>query len=251
MENVLRKFDGRAEDYVIGRPTYAEAFVRSLFLNGMISDTSAVADIGCGTGKFAGQLLKYGCTVYGVEPNEDMRKQAVLQLSEYDRFQIWEGTEADTCLKDHCVDAVTVAQAFHWFDVRAFKQECRRILKPGGKVYLIWNIRDMKAKVNQDAYDIYYKFCPGFKGFGGGIKKDDMRIQEFFEGQYEYVEFVHPLVYTEKTFLSRSLSGSYSLKKGDFLYPEYLEALIKLYRRYERDGKVEMRNQTVVYSGTI
>lgn len=67
MESVLHRFDGRAEDYVAGRPTYAEAFVRSLFLNGVVSETSVIADIGCGTGKFAGQLLNYGCTEKSIQ----------------------------------------------------------------------------------------------------------------------------------------------------------------------------------------
>lgn len=251
MENVLHKFDGRAEDYVAGRPTYAEAFVRSLFLNGVISDTSVIADIGCGTGKFAGQLLNYGCTVYGIEPNEEMRKQAFLQLGGCDRFHILDGTEAGTCLEDHFVDVVTVAQAFHWFDVKAFKKECRRILKPGGRVYLIWNMRDMKENINQDAFVIFHDFCPEFKGFGGGIKRDDKRIQEFFGGKYSYIEFEHPLFYTEEAFLRRSLSGSYSIQEGDTFFQEYMDALKKLYRKYESNGKIEMGNQTVIYFGTI
>lgn len=251
MENVLEKFNGRANDYVAGRPTYANAFVRSLFFRHGLSEISVIADIGCGTGKFSGQLLKCGCTVYGVEPNDDMRNQAVELLSNYPNFHIIKGTEANTSLENHFIDAVTSAQAFHWFDVGAFQKECKRILKPDGKVFLIWNMRDLEDEVNRESYDIYKTFCPNFKGYGGGIEKNDNRIRTFFSDHYEYEKFNYPLHYTKEAFIRRSLSGSYSLKKGDEMFPEYIEALKQLFNKYEKNGILTMGNHTVAYSGIL
>ena len=96
MRSTLQKFDGRAQDYAVGRPVYAEAFVEALFRDYGFSGDAVVADIGSGTGKFAGQLLERGCTVYGVEPNDDMREKAVEELSGFDQFYPVKGTEAGT-----------------------------------------------------------------------------------------------------------------------------------------------------------
>ena len=213
MKDTLKKFSGRADDYVAGRPAYAEEFVRWLALEQGFSEETIVADIGSGTGKFAKQLLKMGCFVYGIEPNDDMRKKAEENFLKGENFCSVKGTANKTTLKEHAVDVVTSAQAFHWFDVTAFQKECRRILKPDGRVYLIWNVRDMGEKLNQETFAIYRTFCPRFQGFSGGMKKDDERIQTFFEGHYQYRSFDHPLSYTEETFIRRSLSGSYSLKE--------------------------------------
>lgn len=120
MRSTLQKFDGRAQDYVVGRPVYAQEFVEALFPDYGFSSDSVIADIGSGTGKFAGQLLERGCTVYGVEPNDDMKEKAVEELSGFVRFYPVKGTEAGTTLEDHSADFVTTAQAFHWFDVPAF-----------------------------------------------------------------------------------------------------------------------------------
>ena len=206
---------------------------------------------GSGTGKFAQQLLKMGCFVYGIEPNVDMRKKAEENFLKGENFCSVKGTANKTTLKEHAVDVVTSAQAFHWFDITAFQKECRRILKPDGRVYLIWNVRDMGEKLNQETFAIYRTFCPRFQGFSGGMKKDDERIQTFFEGHYQYRSFDHPLSYTEETFIRRSLSGSYSLKEGDDGFEEYLEALKNLYRKYNRDGILTMGNHTAVYYGRL
>lgn len=96
---------------------------------------------------------------------------------------------------------MTAAQAFHWFIPFLFKKECKRILKKNGLVFLIWNIRDMTDEINRESFKIYSEYCPKFKGFGGGIQKDDMRIKQFFGGKYDYLEFENPLLYDKQRFI--------------------------------------------------
>ena len=250
MDNT-QNFNGLADDYTIGRPTYSNAFIESLYSQYRFTEQSVIADIGSGTGKFAKQLLDKGSFVYCIEPNDDMRNSAIKELCKYKGFHAVDGTATDTKLPDNSVDFITSAQAFHWFDVALFKKECKRILKSNGSVFLIWNMRDMSSGINQISYDIYSKYCPDFKGFGGGIQKDDIRIKQFFEDQYEYVEFDNPLFYDNNKFISRSLSGSYSLKNGDENYNEYLGALSDLFERYSKDNVLTMANKTVVYIGKV
>ena len=244
-----KNFSGLASTYTVGRPAYAAEFIHSLYTNFGFSPQSVIADIGAGTGKFTKQLLDRGSTVYCVEPNDDMRETAARELGSYAGFRAVKGTADATGLENTSVDFVTTAQAFHWFDPAAFRAECRRILKPDGQAFLIWNLRDMTDEMNRRCHAVYKEFCPNFKGFGGGIERDDPRIAQFFGGKYDCAVFDHPLCYDKETFLSRSLSGSYSLKAGDARFAEYLAALGALFDTYAENGILTMANQTVVYYG--
>lgn len=246
-----QNFSGLANDYTIGRPVYADAFVEKLYSQYGFSAQSIIADIGSGTGKFAKQLLNKGSFVYCVEPNDDMRNTAIKELGKYEKFRAVDGTATETNLNNRTVDFITSAQAFHWFDVTLFKKECKRILRKDGMVFLIWNMRDMSSKINQSSFEIYSRYCPKFKGFGGGIQKDDARIKEFFNDKYDYIEFDNPLFYDKEKFISRSLSGSYSLQYGDEFYNEYIDALSALFEKYSKDNILTMANKTVAYIGRM
>lgn len=245
------KFDGRARDYIVGRPSYAEELIKCLYCDYGISESSVIADIGSGTGKFAKHLLERGSEVYCVEPNDDMRSVAESELSGYKNFHSVLGNAENTALETGFVDYVTTAQAFHWFDVKKFRRECSRILKDNGKVFLIWNVRDDTDFLNQELYQIYSKYCPNFKGFSGGIEKDDPRIKEFFNGQYDYVSFDNPLCFDKEKFIARSLSGSYSLREDDKEYAEYIEALISLFNKHSNNGIVSIANRSIAYIGVV
>ena len=132
---------------------------------------------GAGAGKFSKQLLDRGSTVYCVEPNDDMRNTAIKELGKYNRFHAVDGTVTDTKLDDKSVDFITTAQDFHWFDTFLFKKECERILRENGLIFLIWNMRDMSGVINQKSFEIFSEYCPQFKGFGGGIEQNDIRIK--------------------------------------------------------------------------
>ena len=251
MSDNTKKFSGRAEDYTAGRPTYAKEFIEYLYAECGMTETSVIADIGSGTGKFAKQLLEKGSSVFCVEPNDDMRNTAIKELQKFAGFTAVAGTASGTELPDESVDFVTTAQAFHWFEVEEFQKECKRILKLDGSVILIWNMRDMDAELNRESHAIYKTFCHRFKGFGGGIEKDDERIKKFFAGKYERRVFDNPLFYDKATFIKRSLSGSYSLKEGDGQYEEYITALEELFDKYAVDGILNMPNQTVAYIGKL
>ena len=249
--NNTKKFSGKAENYSAARPAYANTFIDMLYTKQGFSEQSEIADIGCGTGIFARQLLERGSKVFGVEPNEDMRLSAVKNLAEFKNFCAVNGTAENTTLADSSVDFVTSAQAFHWFDGAAYKAECKRILRAGGKVFLIWNMRDMAAAINRLCAEVNSRFCPNFKGFSGGVKKDDERIVEFFSGKFSYEEFDNSLFYDREKFVRRCLSSSYALTEKDERYSDYLQELYSLFDENCDNGVLTIPNKTVVYYGDI
>jgi SAM-dependent methyltransferase len=127
------------ERYQAARPDYpADALdylVRSLGLSG----ASRVVDLGAGTGILTRQLHDRFSEVAAVEPSEGMRSVLAASLS---AVTVMDGRDTAIPLPDDSVDAVFVAQAFHWFDAPRALAEIYRVLVPGGGLALLWNNRD-------------------------------------------------------------------------------------------------------------
>jgi SAM-dependent methyltransferase len=127
-----------AEAYEIGRPGYPPGALEPLGL----SPDLAVLDLAAGSGKLTRPLAASGAQVIAVEPVAEMR--ALLPSG----VQALDGTAEQIPLDDATVDLVTVAQAFHWFDGDAALAEIHRVLRPGGRLALVWNRRVEDAPVN-------------------------------------------------------------------------------------------------------
>ena len=98
-----------------------------------------VLDLGAGTGKLTRPLVELGLDVTAVEPSESMRAQLARRSP---RARALEGTAERIPLDDGAVDAVLVAQSFHWFDTGRALPEIARVLAGGGGLGLVWNERD-------------------------------------------------------------------------------------------------------------
>ncbi|MCL2110674.1 MAG: class I SAM-dependent methyltransferase [Clostridiales bacterium] len=128
-----------AEAYKRFKPTYSKELYDFLYSQGGFTKDSVIADIGSGTGIFCRPLLERGSKIFAVEPGEEMRGIAEADFSGYHGFVSICATAEDTNLAEQSVDFITSAEGFHLFDIEKFKKECSRILKPGGKVVLVWN----------------------------------------------------------------------------------------------------------------
>ncbi|HSS09115.1 MAG TPA: class I SAM-dependent methyltransferase [Acidimicrobiales bacterium] len=128
-----------AELYERSRPSYPVDAVDRLCQELHIGPGRVVLDLAAGTGKLTRLLNDAGATIIAVEPSPAMRKQFAAVLPS---IEIRDGTAEDIPLADGSVHAVTVAQAFRWFDADAALAEIARVLGPGGAVGLIWNERD-------------------------------------------------------------------------------------------------------------
>lgn len=119
--------------YELGRPGYAAEHVEWL-LEGA---TGRVLDLAAGSGKLTRSLVELGHDVVAVDPDEKM-------LARIEGVETLIGTAERIPLADGSVGAVTVGQAWHWFDPDAAGPEIARVLTPGGRLALVWNIRDAR-----------------------------------------------------------------------------------------------------------
>jgi SAM-dependent methyltransferase len=140
-----------AERYERGRPDYPQAAVDTIVSELGLSAGRTVLDLGAGTGKLTRLLVPSGANVIAVEPIREMREQltGVVALT---------GTAERIPLTDDYVDAVTVAQAFHWFDADVALREIHRVLRTGGGVALIWNARDERDPLQAALSEIFDRY---------------------------------------------------------------------------------------------
>jgi SAM-dependent methyltransferase len=127
-----RSFGALAEEYERWRPRYPDDAVDWMLPQG----AREVADVGAGTGKLTGLLLARGLRVTAVEPDPAM--VAVLARVHPTADARQAGADA-LPLGDASTDAVVVGQAWHWFPHEQAVAEIRRVLRPGGRLGLIWN----------------------------------------------------------------------------------------------------------------
>jgi len=131
-----------AATYVKGRPDYPPQVDHWLRSDLALIKGKMALDLGAGTGKFLHHLRCTNATVVAVEPVPAMLAQLVQLNPEIEAKQ---GSAEHIPLPDASVDAVVCAQAFHWFANASALREIRRVLKIGGFLGLIWNVRDERV----------------------------------------------------------------------------------------------------------
>lgn len=138
-EAAERGFGRGADAYEAARPSYPPDAVGEIARVCGLGPGRRVLDLAAGTGKLTRLLVPTGADVVAVEPVAAMR--AVL-TSILPGIEALDGTAEAIPLPDTSVDAVTVAQAFHWFEPSTALAEIARVLRPGGALVLVWNTRD-------------------------------------------------------------------------------------------------------------
>jgi SAM-dependent methyltransferase len=206
-------FASNADDYERTRPGYPAAAIAYLRTVLGLGPGVTVVDVAAGTGKLSRPLLTTGARVIAVEPVAEMRDVLSRTSTGAD---VRSGTAEDLPVADASADAITVAQAFHWFDGAGALRQFARVLRPGGGVAVVYNHRDRAvpwlAAVNRLVE--VHRF--------GTPQQWDGRWREAFsaDGPFTALEeaaFDNPQVLTPDEFVGRIRSMSYvgALPAGD------------------------------------
>ncbi|MGL5812030.1 MAG: class I SAM-dependent methyltransferase [Aeromonas sp.] len=245
-----QRFSARVEAYVKYRPGYPAAMLDFLAAELAMGPDARVADIGAGTGILTALLAPRVGEIFAVEPNPDMRGAAERLLVEAGNIHWLGGSAEATGIPAGCLELVTVAQAFHWFDRRAFKAECRRLLKPGGRVALIWNDRLTDTGFLQ-AYEA------GLRAYSGDYEEVNHRnlgeadFAAFFEGAYRLDCFPNRQLFDLDGVMGRLNSSSYAPAIGTPAYEQLAALIHREFERWAQDGRIAFNYQTLVYSGRV
>jgi SAM-dependent methyltransferase len=239
----LRRFSNRAADYALYRPSYPAEAIDAILHGLGPPESLRCADVGAGTGISARLFADRGVQVVAIEPN-----QAMIDAAERHTNVDWrQGTAEDTGLEDESVDLVTCFQSFHWFDHERALPEFRRILKPGGRLALVWNDRDRSDAVS-DAYSAVVKGASGDHPAERARREATDEVRD--SGHFEWVEvqtFENAQRLNLEGLIGRAESSSYVPREG----PENETMRAELRRVWEehRDGEgfVVMGYVTNVY----
>ena len=240
-------FSSRADEYVKGRPSYAPEAIGFIFEH-LLNEGDVVADIGSGTGIMSKEFVSRGFETYCVEPNDKMRAAAEKLLGGNSNFHSVAAAAENTGLDESSVSLVTAASAFHWFDTRKFGIECRRILRPNGKVCLLANVRvydDFTVK----QHELCIRYCNEYTTLTHGFDMMNETVGDFFEAGYTREDFDFPLFYTKEKFIARSMSSSYAPELGSYSHKEYQKELMRLLDERFPGDDIRIENKTVMYVG--
>jgi len=236
------RFSDRADDYVRYRPDYPGAAIDHVLSGlGSASDLTA-ADVGAGTGISARMLADRRVRVIAIEPNAEMRAAASAHPG-----VIWrDGSAESTGLGDAAVDLVLCAQAFHWFRPREAIEEFHRVLRPAGRLALMWNKRDRDDPLMRG-------YIESIRAVNGEDPSDRMEFEPAVvhaAGRFTPAER-HSVPHTQRLdlegFVGRARSASYVPKQGEG-YRELVKRLGALHEVFrDADGYVLMRYRTDVW----
>ncbi len=241
------RFSDRVYNYVRYRPSYPAGLVEKIVLECQLNAGSVIADVGSGTGKLTELLLAKDLQVAGVEPNREMRQAAEELLGQYKKFISVDGESASTGLADGSIDLVTAAQAFHWFDSESAKEEFNRILKPDGRIALIWNQRETCSGFQRD-YDAMLtsnlaEYAEvNHRSICDADIKSFMRQRQMQKFCFDYVQ-----CFDLASFIGRMKSSSYTPEEGTKELIDLVAEAEKLFSQYECGGEIEFAYQSILY----
>lgn len=167
------QFADVADAYERGRPEYAPAVVGAIVAELGIAPGAPVLDLGAGTGKLTRALLSAGLDVVAVEPQTQLRE---LLASKVGIERARDGLAESIPLPDRAVVAVTVADAFHWFDQQAALNEIGRVLRAGGGLAVVTTFPDWSgASWAHEVGTLMASLRPEHPGFDGPAWRDTVR----------------------------------------------------------------------------
>lgn len=250
MRDPTQRFSSRVEDYARYRPGYPGEVIAVLKSEGQLFPGDVVADIGSGTGRLAELFLEHGNRVIGVEPNREMRLAGDERLARFAGFRSVAGRAEATALDDRSVDLCVAGQAFHWFDPELARLEFSRVLRPAGRVLLVWNNRRIDASPFMSGYEQLLRDYGTDYAQVNHQKLDEAVIYEFFiPRECRTRRLSYRQVLSFEALRGRLFSSSYTPEPEQPGHAALLDALGQLFRRHAEQGRVVLEYETKMYHG--
>jgi len=248
--NPTKRFSNRVADYVRYRPGYPVEIVDLLRNECGLMKNSVIADIGSGTGKLSELFLKFGCPVFGIEPNKEMREAG--EQMNFPNFTSVDAAAEATTLPARSVDFITAGQAFHWFDHAQCRAEFLRILKPGGWTVIIWNDRRSDTTPFLADYErLLAEFGTDYAQASHRRTDKPEVIRAFFGVEPRFKKFSQTQRFDFEGIKGRLLSSSYAPAAGQPKHEEMLAALKQIFEARQENGAIAFEYETHVYYGHL
>jgi selenocysteine lyase/cysteine desulfurase/SAM-dependent methyltransferase len=240
----VSRFDRRADDYARHRPSYPPEAIDAVFAGLAPAAQLEVVDVGAGTGISTRLLAERGATVVGIEPNAEMREAALST-----GLDVRDGHADSVGLPEASADLIASFQAFHWFATPEAIAEFARVLRPGGRVALVWNERDdadpftraygelLDSFGDREALATYRDESEVLRELLPGAEAQALRVQSF----------PNPHRIDEAGLIGRARSTSYAPREGPN-YERMLDGLRELFEQFAHDGELELVYRTDVYT---
>ena len=223
-----------ADSYERGRPSYPEEAVRWL----VGDEPRDVVDLGAGTGKLTRVLVELGHRVTAIEPLPEMLE--LLPAAAPGAKAVLGNAEVIP-LPDAYADVVAAAQAFHWFDLDVALPEIARVLRPGGRLALVWNVRD-----DSEAWVAELSTLIGRES----VMLPDVSEPLARSGLFEPVEqqnFRFTQILDRATLLDLVVSRSYCAKLPPADRKPVLDDVERLFDEHAVDGSIQLPYVTECY----
>jgi SAM-dependent methyltransferase len=233
------RFSETAGDYAKYRPSYPKMLLDWIAMTARLSAGSKVANVGCGTGISTRLWAEKGFEVTGVDPNEAMLAQA--RKSGEGEYRV--GTAYATGLPTASMDMISIAQAFHWFNLDEAQTEFVRVLKPGGFCAAFWNLR-AREPLQLEYEKILGAFCTDWEEHPRGRETIEKIVGNPRTKQASEAQFVSSQPLDRDAFFGRVRSASYvahGLKDPE----KFWEAIDKLFDKFEKGGMVQFQYDSV------
>jgi SAM-dependent methyltransferase len=239
-------FGNSADAYERGRPSYPDAAVAYLAAELGLGPATRILDLAAGTGKLTRLLVEGGAEVVAVEPVTAMRAALERALP---GVVALEGTAESIPLPAGSVDAVTVAQAFHWFDADAAIVEIHRVLRPGGGLGLIWNVMGSDTEWLAALRELVHGIRGSVPAYGVSPWQEAFRASSLFRPLTQRTfDLVHEL--DEDGLIDRIVSTSYVAALPDADRARLADQVRALVRDVPRPLRVPYRTDVFTYRGT-
>jgi SAM-dependent methyltransferase len=249
--NATTRFSNRVDNYVRYRPGYPPEVLQNLRTECGLSSRHTVADIASGTGIWTRLLLENGNSVFGVEPNAEMRAAGERLLAGFPKFTSIAGSAEATTLEDHSVDFATAAQAAHWFDRERARREFVRILKPRGWLALIWNERVTESTAFLRDYEqLLLNYGTDYQEIRH--ERTTAEINQFFDpAPFEERVFDLRQEFDYAGIEGRLLSSSYAPGPDHPQHTPMLRKLRRIFEAHAVNGAATFEYKTRVYFGQL